>query len=157
MECFSFTAFSSRLDLSRCTALIQSWMIQMIPECSGKIAGKDTAQSKIQTWFWIRISRKLERLNPLQLGQFAPKSKWHKHHNWYHVFEKFCIFQVSWRIYKIPNQLSHWFLIRHLSFAEISVYKVRFEKCDQSWRKHLVWKPYSQNHISNKINITGEW
>lgn len=64
----------------------------MTPECSGKIAGKDTGQSKIQIWFWIQVSRKLEGLHPLQLCQFAPKSKWHKHHNLYHVFEKFALY-----------------------------------------------------------------
>lgn len=65
-------------------------------------------------------------------------------------FEKFSVFQVSRRIYEIANQQRHWFLIKHLSFAEMSVYKVRFEKCERSWRKLLVWKPWSRNHISNK-------
>lgn len=47
----------------------------MGPECSKKIAVKDTSQSKIRIWFLIQVSRKLKGFNSLCLEQFTPKSK----------------------------------------------------------------------------------
>lgn len=41
-----------------------------------------------------------------------------------------------------------------LSFAEISVYKMRF--C-VLWNKCFIWKPWRENRSSNKVNVRSEW